>query len=147
MKLLKLFCISAVIISVNAFSAESGNKNANNKFLVDTVKYENVRVKNIFFAPYKNSSYICAYFDSVKAGGKDASGCAMIDNGSFQVNANNHNSYPSMYSALLNFYDTDDVISVYLKKDVFKDYDTSISDNEIVAVGSCNDWCFGETIK
>ncbi|MFJ7171659.1 subtilase family AB5 toxin binding subunit [Citrobacter freundii] len=137
--------IKSTISSLLLFFVFSINANANSWYLKDAEQYENMRISNVFFAPYEHSPRICAYFSAVDGDkSRDITACAVADNGYYVKNRNGTGAYNQMYDMVKYFYTTGESISVYVRKNEFGSFDSSISKHELVGIGTCNGWCFGE---
>ncbi|ECG1194496.1 pertussis toxin [Salmonella bongori] len=139
----KIFSICAFLSLIGSYDS---NAAVNSWYLKDTVKYEHMRITNIFYAPYLHSPRICAFF-TAQPGKQNVTGCAVADNSYYAKNNAGTSPFDEIFSTLRYFYATGEDISVYIRSNAFSDFDTSISRNEIVAIGTCNGWCFGETIR
>ncbi|EBH6158707.1 pertussis toxin [Salmonella enterica] len=139
----KIFFAFALVMLAGASNVYA---TVNSWYLKDTTKYENVRITNVFYAPYLHSPRICAYF-TASSDGSNVTGCAVADNGYYQKNAVQTSPFMEIFDTVKYFYTTGEKISVYIRINAFSHFDSSVSQNEIVAIGTCNQWCFGEIIK
>ncbi|EHI8475828.1 pertussis toxin [Salmonella enterica] len=139
----RFFLVFTLVMMVGASNVYAS---VNRWYLKDTVKYENVKVTNVFYAPYLHSPRICAFF-TASQGGSNVAGCAVADNDYYQKNTAQTSPFMEIFDTVKYFYTTGEKISVYIKLNAFPEFDTTVSKHEIVAIGTCNGWCFGETIK
>ncbi|MDM3448008.1 subtilase family AB5 toxin binding subunit [Citrobacter sp. Cb027] len=140
-KILVLLMCFACVFNVSA--------DVNRWYLKDTVRYDNMQIKNVFLAPYLLSPRVCAYFSAENTLNKadDIVACAMSDNGYYRKNGNGTGAYDQIFELVKHFYATGEIVSVYVHKNYIPDMDSSISKNELVGIGTCNEWCFGENIN
>ncbi|HHR5901452.1 TPA: subtilase family AB5 toxin binding subunit [Providencia alcalifaciens] len=137
----------SMVILLMAFSMNA-YANTNDWYLKDTERYENMRITNVFFAPYERSPRICVSLAAVDGNNeKDTTACAVADNGYYIKNGQGTGAFSELYDMVKYFYTTGETISVYLRKNEFSAFDSSVSKNELVGMGTCNDWCFGEDVS
>ncbi|MGL4756045.1 MAG: subtilase family AB5 toxin binding subunit [Aeromonadaceae bacterium] len=132
-----LFCFSLLW-------AHSSLVAANSWYLTDSTVYKNYTIKNIFYAPHGINPRICAYFAPVSSG-EPISACSVADLGAYSKQTEAAAPvYPSIFNMVKLFYVTGESVNIYVRKNMFSEMDTSLSKHELVGIGSCNGWCFGE---
>lgn len=140
-----ILCFMLVFISSFVYAGSNG---VTEWYLKDTVRYQNVKVSNIFYAPYEHSPRICAYFVPQSGNStEELIACATSDNGYFVKNNEGSRAFDQLASMLRYFYYTGENVNVFVMKNKFPDFDSTLSHHELVGIGSCNDGrCLGESI-